>query len=208
MKAKLFVLLGALALGLLLAVPQAAQAAPYLAGDDPHEPAAAVQRISTLTVPPYTPFQSITAHIREQYSGSLGSIFAYDAGSFGVDHVSNLVYVPNSGVTCSHDADLMITCNGSISQVQIDFDYTNVTNDYVGPYTWWGYSGASNYEIDYTFQLIFPAPLVYVRAYDIAPTTVTANQVTWVQLNTKRLIGAALFRDPRVNGLFLPLAVK
>lgn len=171
-------------------------------------PGAAVQRISTLTIQPYTPFQSATAHIKEEYSGSMGSLFTFDVGSFGTEHISNLVYTPNSGVTCTHNTDLMITCTGAISEVEINFDFTYVANDYAGPYIWWGYAGNSTYDLDYTFHLIFPAFLEFVRPYAEAPVTITASQLTWHHANTRRLVGSALFRDSRVRGLYMPITMK
>ncbi len=172
-------------------------------------PDAAVARVSTITVQPYLPFQTATAHVQEAYSGAMGSLFTYNAGGFGAEHISNLAYTPNTGVTCGHDAALLITCTGAaISQVTIDFDYTYTANDYAGGRIWWGYPGYSNYAIDYTFNLIYPAPLVYLHAYSLEPTSVTGTQITWHLDNTLSLPGAALFRDPRVPLTYLPLVAR
>jgi hypothetical protein len=172
-------------------------------------PLASVQRVSTVTVHPYLPFQTSVSHMREAYSGAMGTSFAFDVGSFGIEHISNLTYVANSGVTCSHNANLLVTCTGSsISQVTIDFDYTYIANDYTGRSIWWGYTGSSNYALDYTFNLIFPAPLVYVKPKSLVPVSVTANQITWYQANTRSLPGAAQFDDPRVQVMYLPLIIR
>ncbi len=170
--------------------------------------AASVRRVSTLEVLPYLPFASSTSHITEVYNGAMGSLFTFDVGSFGVQSVSNLAYTANPGVTCSHDANLLITCSGSISQVTIEFDFTYVVTDYIGNTIWWGYNGQSNYDLEYTFHLIYPAPLVYLQPYSLAPVSVTANEITWYLASTKSLVGAALFRDPRVQVNYLPRVSK
>lgn len=169
--------------------------------------AAGVQRISTVEVRPYLPFQSSLAHVQEAYSGAMGTSFAYDVGYFGVDHISNLNYSANAGVTCQHNANLLVTCTGPLNQVTIDFDFTYVANDYVGQMVWWGYKGNSNYALDYTFNLIYPAPLVYVQSYSLEPSSITPTQITWYQANTRSLPGIALFRDPRVQVVHLPLVL-
>ena len=169
---------------------------------------ASVQRVTTVQVLPYLPFQTFTAHFQEIYSGAMGTSFAYDVGYFGVERVSNLSYSANSGVICQHNADLLVTCAGSINRVTIDFDYTSIATDYFAQFIWLGFIGNSNYPLDYTFNLIYPTPLVYVRAYSLEPTTITSTQITWQQNNTLSLPGVALFQDPRVYALYLPLTQR
>ena len=55
-----------------------------------------------------------------------------------------------------------------------------------------------------SYTILRPAPLVYVRAYSLEPTTITPSQITWQQDNTLSLPGVALFQDPRVYALYLP----
>lgn len=199
MKIRLFILIILIASLLWTPVPVQAKDIP----GDPETPAP-VARISTITIQPYLPFQTATAHIQEAYSGAMGTLFTFDVGSFGIDHVSNLIYTANGGVSCDHDANLYITCTGSISQVTIDFDFTYIASDYISNTIWWGYRGNSNYNLEYTFNLIYPAPLEYVRSYSQAPVSVTDTQITWYQESTQSLTGAALFRDPRVHAVYLP----
>jgi hypothetical protein len=200
MKTKYQLILFIIAYVLTLAAP----AAPVKAARQ----AASVQRVSTVTVQPYIPFNTSIAHIKEEYSGAMGTLFTYEVGSFGIEHISNLTYSANSGVTCQHDAELLITCTGDLSQVTIDFDFTYIANDYDGKYIWWGYAGYSNYDLEYTFHLIFPSPLEYVRSYSLEPTSVTSDQITWYQASTQSLPGVALFYDPRVQVLYLPMVVR
>ena len=197
--------------GFLFSLAMVASVPGALAQESVVAPAAgeaAVQRISTVEVNPYLPFQSSISHVREVYSGAMGTSFAYDVGGFGIEHISNLTYSANAGVTCQHNANLLVTCNGSLSQVTIDFDFTYVVNDYAGQMIWWGYVGNSNYALDYTFNLIYPAPLVYVRSYSLEPSSITSNQITWYHANTLSMPGVALFRDPRVQTLYLPIILR
>lgn len=169
---------------------------------------ASVQRVTTVQVLPYLPFQTFTAHFQEVYSGGLGTSFAYDIGYFGMEQISNLVYSANAGVTCQLNEDLIIVCSGPLSHVTINFDYTAIADSYSGQSIWWGFIGNSNYSLDYTFNLIYPAPLVYVRSYSLEPTTITSTQITWQKSNTLSLPGVALFQDPRVYVLYLPLVQR
>jgi hypothetical protein len=138
----------------------------------------------------------------------LGTSFAYDIGYFGMEQISNLVYSANAGVTCQLNEDLIIVCSGPLSHVTINFDYTAIADSYSGQSIWWGFIGNSNYSLDYTFNLIYPAPLVYVRSYSLEPTTITSTQITWQKSNTLSLPGVALFQDPRVYVLYLPLVQR
>lgn len=165
---------------------------------------AAVQRVTAVEIEHYQPFGTFVAHFQEVYSGALGTSFAYDIGYFGMEQISNLVYSANAGVTCLLNEDLIIVCNGPLSQVIINFDYTAIADSYIGQFIWWGFIGNSNYPLDYTFNLIYPTPLVYVRAYSLEPTAITPSQITWQQDNTLSLPGVALFQDPRVYALYLP----
>jgi hypothetical protein len=167
-----------------------------------------VQRISTLEILPYSPFQASNSHLKELWSGNLPEPFTYNVGSFGVDHISNLTYTSTGGAACVHNSSLLITCNGILTQIEIDFDYTYVTNDYQGQLIWFGFSGASDFPVDYTFILKYPAPLVYVRPYTLQPTSVTGSQIIWNLTNTKSLPGAALFSDARVKVLNLPIGMR
>ena len=169
---------------------------------------ASVQRVTTVQVLPYLPFQTFTAHFQEIYSGGLGTSFAYDIGYFGMEQISNLVYSANAGVTCQLSEDLIIVCTGPLSQVTINFDYTAIADSYISQFIWWGFIGNSNYPLNYTFNLIYPNPLVYVRAYSLEPTAITPSQITWQQDNTLSLPGVALFQDPRVYALYLPLTQR
>jgi len=168
----------------------------------------AVQRVTTVEIEPYQPFETFVAHFQEVYSGALGTSFAYDIGYFGMEQISNLVYSANAGVTCQLDEDLIIVCTGPLSQVTINFDYTAIADSYSGQFIWWGFIGNSNYPLNYTFNLIYPTPLVYVRAYSLEPTAITSSQITWQQENTFSLPGVALFQDPRVYALYLPLTQR
>lgn len=169
---------------------------------------AAVQRVTKVEIEPYQPFETFVAHFQEVYSGGLGTSFAYDIGYFGMEQISNLVYSANAGVTCQLNEDLIIVCNGPLSYVTINFDYTAIADSYSGQSIWWGFVGNSNYSLDYTFNLIYPAPLVYVRSYSLEPTTITSTQITWQQNNTLSLPGVALFQDPRVYALYLPFVQR
>lgn len=166
---------------------------------------ASVQRVTTLDIEPYQPFETFVAHFQEVYSGALGTSFAYDIGYYGIEHISNLTYSANEGVICQLNEDLILVCNGPISQVNINFDYTAIADSYIGQFIWWGFIGNSNYPLDYTFHLIYPAPLMYVRSYSLEPITITSDQITWQQDNTLSLPGVALFHDPCVYALYLPL---
>ena len=169
---------------------------------------ASVQRVTTVQVLPYLPFQTFTAHFQEVYSGALGTSFAYDIGYFGMEQISNLIFSANAGVTCQLDEDQIIVCTGPLSQVTINFDYTAIADSYSGQFIWWGFIGNSNYPLNFTFNLIYPNPLVYVRAYSLEPTEITPSQITWQQDNTLSLPGVALFQDPRVYALYLPLTQR
>ena len=169
---------------------------------------ASVQRVTTVQVLPYLPFQTFTAHFQEVYSGGLGTSFAYDIGYFGMEQISNLIFSANAGVTCQLDEDQIIVCTGPLSQVTINFDYTAIADSYSGQFIWWGFIGNSNYPLNFTFNLIYPNPLVYVRAYSLEPTEITPSQITWQQDNTLSLPGVALFQDPRVYALYLPLTQR
>ena len=169
---------------------------------------AAVQRVTTLEIKPYQPFDIFVAHFQEVYSGALGTSFAYDIGYFGMEQISNLVYSANAGVTCQLNEDLIIVCNGPLSHVTINFDYTAIADSYSGQFIWCGFIGNSNYPLNFTFNLIYPNPLVYVRAYSLEPTEITPSQITWQQDNTLSLPGVALFQDPRVYALYLPLTQR
>ena len=169
---------------------------------------AAVQRVTTLEIKPYQPFDIFVAHFQEVYSGALGTSFAYDIGYFGMEQISNLIFSANAGVTCQLDEDQIIVCTGPLSQVTINFDYTAIADSYSGQFIWWGFIGNSNYPLNFTFNLIYPNPLVYVRAYSLEPTEITPSQITWQQDNTLSLPGVALFQDPRAYALYLPLTQR
>jgi len=190
----------------LLAGTTSAQAAEV----NPSQPiiTASVQRVTTLDIDPYQPFETFIAHFQEVYSGALGTSFGYDIGYYGMEHISNLTYSANAGVTCQLDENLIIICHGPLSQITINFDYTAIADGYTGQFIWWGFIGNSNYPLDYTFHLIFPAPLLYVRSYSLEPATITSGQITWQLNNTLSLPGVALFQDPRVCVLYLPLTQR
>ncbi len=202
MKTRLFGVLLILALALVPHTVQAQAKAVELSVP------ADVQRVTTVEIFPYDPFQTSTAHIQEAYSGAMGTLFIFDVGGFGVDHISNLVYTANDGVTCQHNADLIITCTGALSYVTIDFDFTDIANDYLGAYIWAGYTGYSNYDLEYTYNLIYPGPLTYTAYYSLAPVSVTETQITWHLERTRSLPGIALFFDPRVQVIYLPTIMR
>ena len=165
-----------------------------------------VARVSTVTVPTFAPYETALVHIREEYSGSLGTLFTYTP--FDTYPISNLTYFANAGVTCSHDGNNTITCTGDITQVTIDFDFTYVVNDYLTGCLVLGWGGYSNYAIDFTIHLIYPAPLTYVGFYSTEPISVSGTEVTWTQENTTQLYAYALFRDPRISLVFLPMVKR
>lgn len=178
-----------------------------IGGSNTTSASANVTRVSTMTVPSFLPFTTIQVHVREEYSGDMGTMFTYSP--FSGFTYSNLTYVANAGVICSHDANYTITCTGDITQVTINFDFEYLVNDYSGDNLLLGWSGDSTgYPLNYTIHLIYPGPLTYVAPYNTDPISVTGAEVTWHQEDTYKLVGYALFRDPRIKLAFLPLAKR
>lgn len=170
----------------------------------PTAPQAAVGRVATVSMPSFTPYSVALVHVNETYNGELGTLFTYTP--LDSYPITNLTHSANSGVTCSHDANLKVTCTGSnISWVVIDYDFEYLVSDYSSDLLVLGWGGTSNYALDFTIHLVYPAPLTYVGAYATEPISVTATEVTWFMENTTQLYGYGYFRDERISVVSLPL---
>lgn len=181
---------------------------PTIGGSSITAPLANVARVATLTLPPFTPFTTVLLHLQEAYSGNLGTSFIYKP--YKGYPIYNLTYSANAGVTCTHNADLKITCTGAISWVTIDLDMEYLVKDYLADCLVLGWGGYSDYPLDFTIHLLYPASLTYVGAYAStpAPISVTPTQVTWYQENTTNLAAYGLFRDSRIKVIYLPLVQR
>ncbi|NMD27720.1 MAG: hypothetical protein GYA81_07130 [Chloroflexi bacterium] len=172
--------------------------------------------VSTLHVAPYTPFETMSTHVHEAYTGSLGTHFHYVLSSMYGPYLQNLSYLGSPGTVCTWDVDLLrldCSCSTGITAVDIDFTLVLPADDYYGGEIWLGWAGNYNgYPIDYTIVLNYPAPLVYVDYYgEDAPTSVNPTNITWHKVSATDeilLVGYAAFLDPRVFPVFLPIVVR
>jgi len=175
-----------------------------------------VSIVSTVTVASFEPFGTGVAHIHEDYDGSLGTHFYYVVSSQFGPYLQNLSYQGSPDTVCLWDPDLRrleCSCSTGITWIDIDFDLVMPATDYFGNEIWFGWAGNySGYSIDYTIVLNCPAPLVYLDYYgEDAPTSITPTQIIWNKVSATdeiHLVGYAVFLDPRVFTVFLPIALR
>lgn len=168
-------------------------------------PSASAQRTTIIVVDPYLPFQTSVTHIQDTWSGTLPNPMTYTMSN--MEYVSNVIYTPTGGATCQL-AENVITCTGVLTKLVISFDFTYIATDYEGTCIWFGFNGTTTFATDYTIQMTYPAPIIYISSGSVAPTSHIGNTITWYQANSYQLPGMAKFSDPRVKVLNLPLVMR
>ncbi len=171
--------------------------------------AAAVDRTSVAIYEDYHPLLTITVTVLEIYTGTMPTPFTYNLSGIPSETLSDVAFSEEGSGSCIQESDNDIRCDGEITEFFLTFRFY-FTPSTTGGNLILGAGGSSSFTRDHTVDLFYPDPLELIGISDSDKLIVNSgNQLRWQEIDAQgSFVPRALFRDPRIRLVYLPLVLK
>ena len=191
--------------------------------DHSHEasPVGSANLSPTITAPMATPriitavIQSferlkVTINRTENFPSGIGTPFNYRLSVLVARGatVTNITVTPTGGGTCNVQANLDISCSGTLTSLVIKYKYSYIP-DMNPPHLTLNIGGSDTTSVNYTLNIVYPSTLTYVSANPLPDShTPATRSLVWTKSAAYELMPAIRFYAMDLYGVWLPLIIK
>ena len=170
--------------------------------------------VSTKTIETYIPFEEYSEHFAAEITGLPGGTFTWYLQDFPPDTLSDVLYDWTGGSGCTQQPNNNIVCGSGISYFYVEYRYSSPFSPtssfltiYAGTFSS-GFSPDNTATLNYVEPLEFITSTLYSFATVIEPVLHNNTTLKWQIPNSTNGGIAAIFYDPRINIVYLPLVIK